>query len=195
MNAYFVSGLWHPAFAAGGAQLMASEMNRAAREAGHETRLIVALEESDSARVFSSEGALAVRRGDPALSIFGRRSFDDEMLSAGNSSAYAELRTFIERFRPDVAHFHHYLRLGVEAIVAARLAAPKARISLTLHEMLAICPANGRMVKPRTREICTAASPPNAPSASLRAQPSSSPGANRASKRRSDFATHSCSPR
>ena len=149
----------HPAFAAGGAQLMASEMNRAAREAGHETRLIVRPGGIDSARVFDCGGALAAQPGEPGLVYFRARAFDDEMLSASDSSAYTELRTYIERFRPDVAHFHHYLRLGVEAIVAARLAAPGARISLTFHEMLAICPANGQMVKPRTREICTSASP------------------------------------
>ena len=110
----------HPAFAPGGAQLMASEMNRAAREARHETRLIAALEESNSARVFFSEGALAAQRGAPDLIYFRPRRFDDEMLSANNSCAYSELRAFIERFRPDVVHFHHYLRLGVEAIIAAR---------------------------------------------------------------------------
>ena len=46
-------------------------MNRAARRAGHETRLIVALEEPDSARVFDSEGALAFRAANPAWSISG----------------------------------------------------------------------------------------------------------------------------
>ena len=84
---------------------------------------------------------------------------DPDQLSVGDWRAFAELREWIGRFAPDVVHFHHYFGLGVEAIVAARIAAPQAIISLTLHEMLAICAANGQMVKPRSREICRAASP------------------------------------
>ena len=139
---------------------MASEMNRAARPGRSRDAPDLPPWRNPTPRASSiawARSPLSAAR--PDLIYFRPRSFDDEMLSVSDSSAYAELRTFIERFRPDVVHFHHYLRLGVEAIVAARLAAPKARISLTFHEMLAICPANGQMVKPGSREICIAASP------------------------------------
>ncbi len=149
----------HVDFAAGGAQQMASEMSRAADAAGHRTHLIAALEEADAEKVFLEPGALMPAPGRPGLSFFHPTHYDADLFSSEDVSAYQELRAFIGRFRPDVVHFHHFHRLGVEAIVAARLAAPKALISLTFHEMMAICPANGLMLKAPGRTICGAASP------------------------------------
>lgn len=149
----------HVAFAAGGAQQMACEMSRAADAAGHVTHQIAALEPADAAKVGDGRRALTAATHAPGLSFFRLTEFDPDLLSGVDPGAYAELRAFIGRFRPDVIHFHHVLRWGVEAIVAARMAAPGARITLGFHEMVAICPANGQMVKPRTRTICAAASP------------------------------------
>jgi glycosyltransferase involved in cell wall biosynthesis len=42
---------------------------------------------------------------------------------------------------------------------AARLAAPRAKICLTFHEMMAICMADGQMLKVGSRELCNASSP------------------------------------
>lgn len=66
----------------------------------------------------------------------------------------AEFATLIKRLKPDVIHFHHYYKVGIEVIRVARLACPNARLVLTLHEYMAICLNHGTMVKTDMR-LCT----------------------------------------
>ena len=87
------------------------------------------------------------------------QNYDFLHLSVGDWRSTDFLRELIERLAPDVVHFHHYHRVGVESFRAARLAAPNAVICLTFHEMMAICMADGQMVKKNSRELCHAASP------------------------------------
>jgi glycosyltransferase involved in cell wall biosynthesis len=116
--------------------------------------------EAPDAKPYGRTGtSLVPTSWEPRLSVFVPQFYDDSLLSCGDWRATAELREHIRRLRPDVIHFHHYHRLGVETLVAARLAAPTARITLTFHEMLAICPANGQMVKTPSREICLSPEP------------------------------------
>ena len=75
------------------------------------------------------------------------QNYDFLHLSVGDWRSTEFLRDLIERLKPEVVHFHHYHRVGVESIRAARLAAPDAVICLTFHEMMAICMADGQMVK------------------------------------------------
>ncbi len=65
----------------------------------------------------------------------------------------------LHRLRPDVIHFHHYGRFGVEVFHIARRALPGVRIILTLHEYLAICNHFGQMVTRPHFHLCHAASP------------------------------------
>jgi glycosyltransferase involved in cell wall biosynthesis len=66
--------------------------------------------------------------------------------------AFARL---LAELRPDVVHFHHYFRIGADAIALARRVLPRgARILLTLHEFLALCHNNGQMVKTADNALC-----------------------------------------
>jgi len=121
--------------------------------------MVAGLDPPDAARVFDPKTAITAALQERGLTYFTPRDYDPLMISCGDWRATGELREFVRRYRPDVIHFQHYHRLGVEAIVAARLAAPNALISLTFHEMMAMCPANGQMVKIPSKEICQAASP------------------------------------
>ena len=87
------------------------------------------------------------------------QNYDYLHLSVGDWRSTEFLRDLIERLKPEVVHFHHYHRVGVEFDQGARLAAPDAVICLTFHEMMAICMADGQMVKKGTRDLCHAASP------------------------------------
>lgn len=149
----------HVSFAAGGAQLIADEMLRAAAARGHEVAMVAAPEARDALPFRHAKTPLVSLPGDERVKIFAPEIFDDEFISCGDWRAMAALREHIRAFAPDVIHFHHYHRVGVEALVAAQLAAPQAKITLTFHEMAAICPANGQMVKVPSGDICLEAAP------------------------------------
>jgi glycosyltransferase involved in cell wall biosynthesis len=49
--------------------------------------------------------------------------------------------------------------LGIELLTLARRALPNVRIVLTFHEFMAICDANGHMLRKSDRSLCSRASP------------------------------------
>jgi len=79
--------------------------------------------------------------------------------SASRGSVYHELVAFLVSLDPDVIHFHHFMGFGIDAIRLVRLALPRARIVLTIHEFLAICANDGQMVTRPAGKLCESASP------------------------------------
>lgn len=71
---------------------------------------------------------------------------------------YQDFRALLERFRPTVVHFHHYVHLGLEMIREVRKFDPDVPIAVTLHEYLGICNAFGQMVK-TNGVLCQKAAP------------------------------------
>ncbi|HTP90471.1 MAG TPA: glycosyltransferase [Xanthobacteraceae bacterium] len=158
MRIVFISYL-HPAVAPGGEQQLAYELFQAALRQGHDAYLIAALEAEHEA-VYGKPGAPIVPMpGEERQYFYFPQRYDFLHLSVGDWRSVQFLRELIERLAPEVVHFHHYHRVGVESIRAARQAAPGAVIGMTFHEMMAICLADGQMVKKNSRELCQAASP------------------------------------
>ena len=158
MRILYVSYM-HPSVTPGGAQQVAYEMLVAARERGHEAFLIAALE-VDHEREYGKPGAPIVPMpGGEGQYFFFPQYYDYVHLSVSDPRSIRFFRELVESINPDVIHFHHYHRVGVESIRAARLAAPDAHIALTFHEMLAICLADGQMVRRGSRDLCRAATP------------------------------------
>ena len=71
---------------------------------------------------------------------------------------FESFRQLLEGFRPTAIHFHHYVHLGLEFIREARNYSPDVSITLTLHEYLAICHAQGQMLK-TSGMLCSKAAP------------------------------------
>jgi glycosyltransferase involved in cell wall biosynthesis len=158
MRIVYVSYL-HPAVAPGGAQQVAYELFQASLRKGHDAYFIAALEQYHDA-VYGKPGAPIVPvQGAEREYFYFPQNYDFLHLSVGDWRSVDFLRDLIERLAPEVVHFHHYHRVGVESFRAARLAAPDAVICLTFHEMMAICMADGQMVKKDSRELCHAPSP------------------------------------
>ena len=63
-------------------------------------------------------------------------------------------RELLAELRPDVVHFHHFARLGVECFQHVRRELPGAAIVLTLHEYLALCHHYGQMVTKGDDRLC-----------------------------------------
>ncbi|WP_444882621.1 glycosyltransferase [Microbulbifer sp. PSTR4-B] len=73
---------------------------------------------------------------------------------------WQEFHALLQRYKPTVIHFHHYIHMGLELIREVRNTLPDARIVVTLHEYLAICANNGQMVKPgKQMKLCYKSSP------------------------------------
>src|SRR5262245_15091812 len=158
MRIVYVSYL-HPTVAPGGAQQVAYELFQASLRKGHDAYFIAALEQDHEA-IFGKPGAPIVPvQGAEREYFYFPQNYDFLHLSVGDWRSVDFLRDLIERLAPEVIHFHHYHRIGVESIRAARLAAPDAVICLTFHEMMAICMADGQMVKKGSRDLCHAATP------------------------------------
>jgi len=87
----------------------------------------------------------------PAYDWFRRTSEKPDILRL-------HAQALIDRFQPDVVHFHHYIFFGVDAIGAFRDLA-RCRTVLTLHEYALICHHDGQMVKTRTFRPCHVSSP------------------------------------
>ena len=149
----------HPAVAPGGAQQVAFEMFEASRAMGHTAFLIAALE-AEHETEYGKPGAPVVPvPGEENQYFYFPQFYDFVHLSTGDGRGLRFLMELVERLRPDVVHFHHYHRIGVEVLRGVRLAAPKAVVCMTLHEMMAICLADGQMLKRPSRDLCRAASP------------------------------------
>ena len=113
-------------------------------------------------------GAAARRRGGTPFSAFRgapdqflmfTEDTDSFLFSQRSDQVIAGFRQMLERLKPDVIHFHHYIYIGLELIALARTVNPKVRIVVTLHEYWAICASDGQMVKANSIELCHAASP------------------------------------
>lgn len=158
MRILFVSHM-HPSVTPGGAQQVAHEMFRAAQERGHEAFMIAALEADKEAAYGKSGASIVPVPGEKYQYFFFPQHYNSLHKSVDDWRSLKFFLDLVARLRPDVIHFHHYHRVGVESIRAARMAAPKAKICMTFHEMMAICLAGGEMVKTTNRERCQRATP------------------------------------
>lgn len=149
----------HPTVTPGGAQQVAYETFQAAVARGHDAYFIAALESEQEAEYGKPGAPIVPAPGLEREYFYFPQHYDFVHMSVGDWRSNKFLRELVERIRPDFIHFHHYHRLGVEAIRAARLGAPNAVIAMTFHEMLAICMADGQMIKRNSRDLCHAATP------------------------------------
>lgn len=65
-----------------------------------------------------------------------------------------EFRALLRDLCPDVVHFHHYINLGLEALLHVKETLPDTRVVLTLHEYLLICNHLGQMIKTGKNMLC-----------------------------------------
>ncbi len=64
----------------------------------------------------------------------------------------------LSAFDPEIIHIHHFLRVGIDLILALRSWFPKASLVMTLHEYWGMCPNGGRLFL-NTNELCGGPSP------------------------------------
>ncbi|WP_226645089.1 glycosyltransferase family 4 protein [Microbulbifer variabilis] len=145
----------HPDHSKGGAEVAAYNLFKEYERLGLDT---VFLARSDQ----PSHGGSAFSTINSDKEILFHTHMSDFFLfqSGCKKHVWQEFRALLERYKPTVIHFHHYIHMGLELIREVRNTLPNARIVVTLHEYLAICANNGQMVKPgKQMKLCYKSSP------------------------------------
>jgi glycosyltransferase involved in cell wall biosynthesis len=154
----FVS-VFHPEIVRGGAQQAAYELFQGFRRDGQDAIFLASIEPGNAPALFKP-GAIITgfdQRENEYLLLTD--SFEHSWYRNLNVRAIRWFSEFLREMKPDVVHFHHFMTIGIDLFLVARRVLPEARLVLTLHEMLAICKANGHMVRLKDRTLCTRASP------------------------------------
>lgn len=149
----------HPNFFPGGAEIFAYDLFKAIREHTEYQPFFLAAADPNSRELHTGTPfQMLVDAEDEAL--FWGGSFDYFYQSQQILNfMYLDFKNFLLQLQPDVIHFHHTIRFGVEAIQIARQALPQVKIVLTIHEFILICNRDGQMVRKDNEELCETASP------------------------------------
>ncbi|HTU55441.1 MAG TPA: glycosyltransferase [Acetobacteraceae bacterium] len=150
--------LFHPELVRGGAQQAAYELFLGMRRAGLDATLLASADLSGPKALFKPGAIITGFDGRKNEFLFLSDAFDHVWLRNLNIRALHWFEEFLRDRNPDIVHFHHFLTFGLELFLIARRALPKARLFLTLHEFLAICRADGHMLRTFDKTLCTEAS-------------------------------------
>lgn len=145
MRILLVSHAW-PFPHAGGAEVAAMNLAAALRAEGHQVQLLACVPNLDEATGYDAASDIVLVR-----SATQPRSYI--WTDPGMARVWHRL---IAAFSPDIVHLHHYVNVGAELALVAKRAAPRAKVVLTLHEYLAICPQDGQMLT-SSGQLCSAA--------------------------------------
>lgn len=144
----------HPDLRRGGAEMVAGHLVHGLRARGVDTLFLAHSQEP-------SHGASAFSTREGGREILFHTGMSDHFVFRNHTPEHVwrDFGGLLERFRPDVIHFQHYVHLGIETIRQARISCPDAKIVLTLHEFLPICANHGQMVRTDSLALCERASP------------------------------------
>jgi len=145
----------HPDFSVGGGEIAAHCQWRELRRRGINAMLIARVDTTPR----HAGAAFSQRSGDEMEVLFSAPPVDHFRHSQpAKRVIFDEFRAMLETFRPTVVHFHHYVHLGLEMVREVRKFSADVLIVMTLHEFLAMCHAQGQMLKTNGL-LCTKAAP------------------------------------
>jgi len=154
-----IISIFHPELVRGGAQQIAYELFLGLRQrAGMQAVFLAAIDQSHPA-YYKAGACITGFDGRPDEYLFLSRTYDYWWHKTADARLLEHYADFLREVRPDVVHFHHFLLLGLDLITLTRRLLPDVRIVFTLHEFLAICDANGHMLRVHDKALCTRASP------------------------------------
>jgi glycosyltransferase involved in cell wall biosynthesis len=145
----------HPDHSKGGAEVAAYNLFKEYERLGLDTVFLARTDQPSH-----GGSAFSTINSDKEI-LFHTHMSDFFLFQSGcKKHVWQEFRALLERYKPTVIHFHHYIHMGLELIREVRNTLPDARIVVTLHEYLAICANNGQMVKPgKQMKLCYKSSP------------------------------------
>lgn len=149
----------HPELVRGGAQQICHDLFEGLKTVPGVTPTLLAAVDPSHDALYKSGVHLTGFDGRPGEFVFLGQGYDHFWHRMDGDALAEAFEDFLLRVRPDVIHFHHFMLLGVDMLTLARRVAPDARIILTLHEFLAICLAQGQLVRTTDQSVCDRATP------------------------------------
>ena len=150
--------LFHPELVRGGAQQVAYELFEGLRARGDCRPVFLAAIDQKFAALYKSGARITGFDGRPDEYVLLSRDYDHTWHKTGSAPNMEALETFLLQIAPDVVHVHHFLMLGIDVLTLIRRVLPRCRLVFTFHEFMAICAANGHMVRRTDGSLCTLAS-------------------------------------
>jgi glycosyltransferase involved in cell wall biosynthesis len=150
--------LHHPELVRGGAQQVCYELFEELRETPGVQPFLLASVDEGTPGLFKPGARITGFDGRDDEFLFLCREYDYWWHKIGDPLLLETFIEFLQTIRPDVVHFHHFMSFGIDFISVVRRILPSCRIVFTFHEFLAICAADGHMVRRTDRSLCDHAS-------------------------------------
>lgn len=150
--------LFHPELVRGGAQQICYELFQGLRETGTVRPFLLCAIDSGYPALFKSGAQITGFDQREDEFVFLSQGYDYWWHKVNEPLLVEKFSEFLTIIRPDVVHFHHFLLFGIDFVSLARRVLPEARIVFTFHEFLAICAADGHMVRRFDKSFCRQAS-------------------------------------
>jgi glycosyltransferase involved in cell wall biosynthesis len=148
----------HPLFFPGGAEIFAYDLFKAIRDNTHYESFFLGAA-SAAHRSIHTGTPFQTLVDAPDEALFWGDAFDYFYQSQKILNfMYIDFKNFLKQLQPDVLHFHHTIRIGVEALQIARQTLPNSKIVFTLHEFILMCNRHGQMIRQNNNELCDRAS-------------------------------------
>jgi glycosyltransferase involved in cell wall biosynthesis len=150
--------LFHPELVRGGAQQVCYELFQGLQARDDVEPTLLAAIDPSFLSLFKSGARITGFDGRPGEFLFLSRDYDYWWHKTSDTLLRESFAEFLELVRPDVVHFHHFLLLGMDLLTLTRKVLPDVRIVFTFHEFLAVCNADGQMLRKTDRSLCKRAS-------------------------------------
>lgn len=150
--------LFHPEIVRGGAQQICYELFEELKQQPGVVPTLLASVDSHHPALFKSGACITGFDGHDDEFLFLMQDYDYWWHKTSSPRMIEAFIEFLHAVQPDVVHFHHFFTFGVDLLTLTRRELPDARIVFTFHEFMAICAADGQMVRRTDRSLCTRAS-------------------------------------
>jgi glycosyltransferase involved in cell wall biosynthesis len=153
-----ILSLYHAELIRGGSQQIAYELFESLRDRDDVEVTLLASLDSNSAELYKSGARITGFDGRPGEFVYLSNHYDHTWEKSCNPLLTEAYVAFLRLLQPDVVHFQHYLRFGIDFLTLTRRTLPGAKIIFTAHEFLTICAAEGHMRRWTDGSLCTRAS-------------------------------------
>jgi glycosyltransferase involved in cell wall biosynthesis len=153
-----VVSLFHPELVRGGAQQIAYEHFQQLQQTPGIQPTLLASTDSSYPALFKSGACITGFDNRPDEFLLLMQEYDYWWHKTNSPRMVTAFIEFLHQIQPDVVHFHHFFTFGADFITLTRAELPAAKIIFTFHEFMAICAANGQMVRLTDNSLCNRAS-------------------------------------